>query len=249
MPSASEVSPAFCRLCRRPRALLSGLSALPQICIGTSGASGSSCDRGKANRIVSGALLSDAISSEIASSSAETRSVRACFKARAGASSKSTRRSLRLLRVQRHVLSPDNGITVDSMLSVYLDQKDWIALLKAQAGKPERPAHADALTLLGAAVEAGQVSLPLSHVHYQETSHRKPFAKRVELHGRTTFRPVDTDQLSSPRRRKPGVPLTCDSSRRFATAPAPRSLPLAKPAPPRAPLARRRRAACARAAS
>src|SRR5438876_3425225 len=31
-------------------------------------------------------------------------------------------------------------------------------------------------------------------------------------------------------RRKPGVPLTCDSSRRFATAPARRSLPLAKPA-------------------
>jgi hypothetical protein len=83
--------------------------------------------------------------------------------------------------VQRHVLSSDNGIMVDSMLSVYLDQKDWIALLKAQAGKPERPAHADALTLLRAAVEAGQVSLPLSHVHYQETSHRKPFAKRVEL--------------------------------------------------------------------
>jgi hypothetical protein len=46
---------------------------------------------------------------------------------------------------------------------------------------PERPAHADALTLLRAAVEAGNVSLPLSHVHYQETSHRKPFAKRVQL--------------------------------------------------------------------
>jgi len=69
----------------------------------------------------------------------------------------------------------------DSMLNVYLDQKDWIALLKADAGKPERQAHADALTLLRAAVEARSVSLPLSHVHYQETSHRKPFAKRVEL--------------------------------------------------------------------
>src|SRR5437763_16431759 len=69
----------------------------------------------------------------------------------------------------------------DSMLDIYLDQKDRIALLKAEAGKPERPAHADALTLLRAAVEAGNVSLPLSYVHYQETSHRKPFAKRFEL--------------------------------------------------------------------
>jgi hypothetical protein len=70
---------------------------------------------------------------------------------------------------------------VASMLTVYLDQKDWIALLKADVGKPERPTHSDVLTLLRAAVEAGEVSLPLSHVHYQETSHRKPFAKRVQL--------------------------------------------------------------------
>jgi hypothetical protein len=70
---------------------------------------------------------------------------------------------------------------IDSMLNLYLDQKDWIALLKADAGKPERAAHADALTLLRAAVDVGTVSVPLSHVHYQETSHRKPFAKRVEL--------------------------------------------------------------------
>jgi hypothetical protein len=67
------------------------------------------------------------------------------------------------------------------MLTVYLDQKDWIALLKAAVGKPERPTHTDVLTLLRAAVETGRVSLPLSHVHYQETSHRKPFAKRTQL--------------------------------------------------------------------
>lgn len=67
------------------------------------------------------------------------------------------------------------------MLNIYLDQKDWIALLKAAAGKPARPMHADALTILRAAVDTGKVSLPLSHVHYQETSHRKPFAKRVQL--------------------------------------------------------------------
>ena len=64
----------------------------------------------------------------------------------------------------------------DSMLDIYLDQKDRIALLKAEAGKPERPAHADALTLLRAALDAGSVSLPLSHVHYQETSHRRKYA-------------------------------------------------------------------------
>jgi hypothetical protein len=70
---------------------------------------------------------------------------------------------------------------IPRMLIAYLDQKDWIALLKADAGKPERPTHSDVLTLLRAAVDAGKVSLPLSHVHYQETSHRKPFAKRVQL--------------------------------------------------------------------
>lgn len=67
------------------------------------------------------------------------------------------------------------------MRHLYLDQKDWIALARAANGNPDQPEHADVLTLLRAAVEAGNVSLPLSHVHYQETSHRKPYAKRLEL--------------------------------------------------------------------
>ncbi len=33
----------------------------------------------------------------------------------------------------------------DPMLRIYLDQKDWIALLKAAANRPERASHADAL--------------------------------------------------------------------------------------------------------
>jgi hypothetical protein len=67
------------------------------------------------------------------------------------------------------------------MLRIYLDQKDWIALLKAAADRPERASHADALALLRAGVDAGAVSLPLSHIHYQETSHRRPYAKRLPL--------------------------------------------------------------------
>jgi hypothetical protein len=67
------------------------------------------------------------------------------------------------------------------MLRIYLDQKDWIALLKAEAGKPERESHVDVLTLLQAGVAAGHVSVPLSHIHYQETAHRKPFASRLPL--------------------------------------------------------------------
>jgi hypothetical protein len=47
------------------------------------------------------------------------------------------------------------------MLRIYLDQKDWIALLKAAADRPERASHADALTLLRAGVDAGAVSLPI----------------------------------------------------------------------------------------
>jgi hypothetical protein len=95
----------------------------------------------------------------------------------------------------------------DSTLNVYLDQRDWIVLLKADAGKPERPAHADALTLLRAAVAAGKVSLPLSHVHYQETSHRKPFAKRVELAKLmaelSRFHSIESRSLVSAKRRSP----------------------------------------------
>lgn len=67
------------------------------------------------------------------------------------------------------------------MRRIYLDQKDWIALARAATGKPDRPSHADVLTLLRAAVAAGDVSLPLSQAHYQETSHRKPYASRLEL--------------------------------------------------------------------
>jgi hypothetical protein len=68
-----------------------------------------------------------------------------------------------------------------SVLTVYLDQKDWIALLKAREERPDGTPFAAALTVLEAAVTAGKVSLPLSHVHYQETSHRKPFSRRVQL--------------------------------------------------------------------
>lgn len=69
----------------------------------------------------------------------------------------------------------------EKMRRIYLDQKDWIALARAAAGKPDRPEYAEVLTLLRAGVEAGTVSVPLSQAHYQETSHRKPFAKRLEL--------------------------------------------------------------------
>src|SRR4051794_10179963 len=70
---------------------------------------------------------------------------------------------------------------VASMLRIYLDQNAWIALLKARQGRPDGSRGEAALALLEAAVAAGNASLPLSHIHYRESAHRKPRANRLPL--------------------------------------------------------------------
>lgn len=67
------------------------------------------------------------------------------------------------------------------MIYVHLDQKDWVDLLKASAGRQDGKKFEPALAMLAASVAAGDVVLPLSHVHYIETNQRRPFSKRVAL--------------------------------------------------------------------
>jgi len=67
------------------------------------------------------------------------------------------------------------------VLFVHLDQKDWIALLKASAGRRDGENFQPALTMLAATVEAGTVRLPLSHIHYIETNQRRPYENRLAL--------------------------------------------------------------------
>jgi hypothetical protein len=52
--------------------------------------------------------------------------------------------------------------------SVYLDINHWYALARAQAGKPDRPEHADVLSKLQGEVNAGRLIIPLSSVTYTE---------------------------------------------------------------------------------
>jgi hypothetical protein len=66
-------------------------------------------------------------------------------------------------------------------LHVYLDQKDWVYLLKASAGRKDGAKFEPALTMLTAAAESHEVTLPLSHVHYIETNQRRPYKRRVGL--------------------------------------------------------------------
>ena len=64
---------------------------------------------------------------------------------------------------------------------IYLDQCAWIALLKAKEGRPDGARYEPLLLLLKEAVTVGNVSLPLSSIHYIETARRRPFAKRQPL--------------------------------------------------------------------
>ncbi len=67
------------------------------------------------------------------------------------------------------------------MLRVYLDQKDWIGLLKARVGHRDGNRFHDALLVLREAVEHGWVSLPLSVEHVMEVHHRTDWESRVAL--------------------------------------------------------------------
>jgi hypothetical protein len=67
------------------------------------------------------------------------------------------------------------------MLRVYLDQKDWVALLKARVGHRDGDRHRDALLVLREAVDRGWVSLPLSMEHVMEVHHRTDWDSRLAL--------------------------------------------------------------------
>jgi hypothetical protein len=70
------------------------------------------------------------------------------------------------------LLAADSG----ERLRVYLDLKDWVALAKAQLGRPEFPHDQGAYEALKAATAAGQVITPLSATTYQELSRHAPNA-------------------------------------------------------------------------
>jgi len=67
------------------------------------------------------------------------------------------------------------------MKHVYLDQNKWVDLAAAEKGLAKGDRFGDALTLLGAMVEAGDVSLPLSAAHYMEIHNRRNYRSRAEL--------------------------------------------------------------------
>jgi hypothetical protein len=67
------------------------------------------------------------------------------------------------------------------MKRVYLDQKDWINLSRADRGLPSGREYCDALLVARAGVEQGLVSFPLSVVHYMEVHHRGDWKSRHAL--------------------------------------------------------------------
>lgn len=67
------------------------------------------------------------------------------------------------------------------MKRVYLDQKDWINLSRANQGLPSGEAFSDVLLVARAGVEQGLVSFPLSLIHYMETYHRNDWKSRFDV--------------------------------------------------------------------
>ena len=67
------------------------------------------------------------------------------------------------------------------MKRIYLDQNKWIDLAAAEKGRSKGAQYGDALIVLRAAVDAGEVSLPLSSAHYMETHTRREWESRRDL--------------------------------------------------------------------
>jgi hypothetical protein len=64
---------------------------------------------------------------------------------------------------------------------VYLDQNKWIDLGGAHHGRPSGAVFADTARVLEAGRELGELSLPLSAVHYMETAIRRNYESRARL--------------------------------------------------------------------
>jgi len=67
------------------------------------------------------------------------------------------------------------------MKRVYLDQKDWINLSRANRGLKSGEPFTEALRVARAAVSDGIVSFPLSEVHYMEVYRRRDWKSRHRL--------------------------------------------------------------------
>jgi hypothetical protein len=67
------------------------------------------------------------------------------------------------------------------MKRVYLDQKDWINLSRANRGLKSGEPFIEALRVARAAVSDGTVSFPLSEVHYMEVYRRRDWKSRHRL--------------------------------------------------------------------
>lgn len=68
-----------------------------------------------------------------------------------------------------------------TMKRIYLDQNKWIDLAAASKQLAKGARFDDALVLLRAGVEAGDLSLPLSSAHYMETNTRRHWESRRDL--------------------------------------------------------------------
>jgi hypothetical protein len=67
------------------------------------------------------------------------------------------------------------------MKRIYLDQKDWINLSRANQGLASGEDFKDALLVARSGVEQGLASFPLSLIHYMETYHRNDWKSRYDL--------------------------------------------------------------------
>ncbi len=73
------------------------------------------------------------------------------------------------------------GSKLRTVKRIYLDQNKWIDLAAAEKEQPKGAPFGDVLVLLRAAVDASEVSLPLSSVHYMETNTRRHWESRRDL--------------------------------------------------------------------
>ena len=71
-------------------------------------------------------------------------------------------------------------------MHIYLDQNIWIDLAKIHHGKDKRPESARLLSLIQKKLESGDIVLPLSRIHYIETSTIANAGRRERL-GRVMF--------------------------------------------------------------
>jgi hypothetical protein len=86
--------------------------------------------------------------------------------------------ALRRVPLRRRDSSPRSFVGVRH---IYLDQNKWIDLARAVNGTPGGNRFEDVALVLRAGVDTGELSLPLSSVHYMETQNRREWNSRRRL--------------------------------------------------------------------